>query len=147
VPLPDLYVRPDDVEVRLEKLKLEKSVDLSALRRIFPDTSDFMRDALYAHLVAFNYIVKLREEGSLSLEQRIPSKAARILNINQDAEGGAGYDEDAIAELQMIERGLGGVVTKLIDGMAGRSSNLDGGEGINQAFVAALAEVVRKCED
>ncbi|KAK3363296.1 hypothetical protein B0T25DRAFT_513344 [Lasiosphaeria hispida] len=84
----------------------------TAIKNIFPTSSDYLCDALYAHLVAYNYVslfcpqppvLPMRclpgsglydsNEGS----HRIPKKAASVLGLQERAEADGGKDGEHMA--------------------------------------------------
>lgn len=65
----------------------------SRLRSVFPHGSDYLCDALYAHIVAYNYLAPMIQSGlrpptpgspettSSSMDESIPKKAASLLGL------------------------------------------------------------------
>jgi hypothetical protein len=122
--------------------------ELSIFRHIFPDTQDWWRSVLYAHLVAFNYIRENHTPPQRNVHG-FPSKACRILGISY---GQSILASDATIGLTDLEENLVSCITWIANRMTGKSNAQ---REINEyrddfdrdhILVRALAEIVKVCE-
>jgi hypothetical protein len=122
--------------------------ELSIFRHIFPDTQDWWRSVLYAHLVAFNYI----NENNTPPQRNVhcfPPKALRTLGISY---GQSILASDATIRLTDLEENLVSCITWITHCMTGkRSAQRDINEYQDEfdrdhILVRALAEIAKVCE-
>ena len=85
-----------------------------------------MHGALYAHLLAYNFVVETQCTLDGPAARRMPSKAARVMGIEQNEE-----------DMTAVVDGIRDVVMRLVQGMGGECTG---------GLVVALGEVVRLCE-
>lgn len=140
-----------------------RAADLSPLRTIFPETNDWWRGILYAHLVAYNHITTLSDKPSSS----IPSPSEKWQKTPRDSVCGhppAPLNPEpkeattaAAQSLADVEDSLAFSIICIANFMAGYGDSLYGENSEAQSSVTrskpdrilirSLAEVVRKCED
>ncbi|KAE8443689.1 hypothetical protein EG329_001461 [Mollisiaceae sp. DMI_Dod_QoI] len=147
--------------------------DLSSLQRIFPQTSDFMRSALYAHIVAHIFVTSLSppmkklQPSCLSGRRRdtphwtsspLSLKAASVLGIpHQDSDPTGDSAEKQLqfkVRIQALQQTLRKCIYYLISvmdstlGIEDTTELDDSGPGFSNGklFIRTLEEVVRNCE-
>ena len=122
--------------------------ELSIFRHIFPDTQDWWRSVLYAHLVAFNYISENNTPPQRN-DHGFPSKACRTLGISC---GQSTLASDATIRLTDLEKNLVSCITWITHCMTGkRGAQRDINEYRDEfdrdhILVRALAEIAKVCE-
>ncbi|KAL3419951.1 hypothetical protein PVAG01_08450 [Phlyctema vagabunda] len=134
------------------------SHNLQPLRTIFPKTSDFMRSALYAYILAYIFINSLSQPtsphhlqlSSASIRSKVPSKAASTLGIPTGTPLPNAAADGFSTLVSKIEDGVSACIRKLVGGMEGRVGwsveQGDGGRFLDRVFLRALVEVVKGCE-
>lgn len=133
--------------------------NLQALRTIFPKTSDFMRSALYAHILAYIFLTSLSHPASAQHQSQsasfslfttttsIPSKAASTLGIPTGTKMPL---TKANVHINGLEEQVVTCIRKLVGGMEGKVGwSMEGdarGRFLDRVFLRALVEVVKGCE-
>lgn len=136
-------------------------LDLGPFRNIFPHTSDFMRSALYAHVLAYHFITTHDTSQSshssfdvpfyTTNSQGPPSKAASTLGLASSAKLARIINMDSSGLMirpMDLEGSLLSCISQLMGGMEGRvSKHNKEATAVDRAFVRALVEVVKGCEE
>ncbi|RDW61304.1 hypothetical protein BP5796_11196 [Coleophoma crateriformis] len=133
--------------------------NLQPLRTIFPKTSDFMRSALYAHILAYIFLTSLSHPASAQQQSQnpsvpiytstisIPSKAASTLGIPTGTKLSL---INTNIHIQKLEEQVVTCIRKLVGGMEGKVGwSMEGdarGRFLDRVFLRALVEVVKGCE-
>lgn len=147
--------------------------DWDPIRNIFPAAADFLCDALYAHIVVYNYVSILCplpvavEAGDGGEGQRIPKKAAHLLGLQEGSTGSTGLrrvasrravggGSSAPTELLDVQKGLRLCIGKLVAELkleAGAKRE-EGGPlhskkevPVDALVMRSLCEVVRSAEE
>lgn len=147
--------------------------DWDPIRNIFPAAEDFLCDALYAHIVVYNYVSILCplpvvvEAGDGGEGQRIPKKAAHLLGLQGGSTGPTGLrrvvsrravggGSSAPTELLDVQKGLRLCIGKLVAELkleAGAKRE-EGGPlhskkevPVDALVMRSLCEVVRSAEE
>jgi hypothetical protein len=120
-------------------LKLPE-VDLSPLKRIFPKSNKTHRDALYAHLVCYNYIIDL-ELRPYFQEQGVPTHTTKIPgNVGDSVYG-------------KLIKGLESCINDIIHCISRNSASMrhmkrgDSPPESSMVIIRSLAKLIRSCED
>jgi hypothetical protein len=141
-----------------------KSINLSALLNIFPNSDDWWRGVLYAHLLAYNYVAETHNIYlSSSTISGTSSKVSRVLGLPRGSTPPeltavrprfvAEKEDDRIAEsFVAILNGLASCISRIVGCMAGdyeRMRDTVKGMRVERAdhlLVKSLAEVVKMVE-
>jgi hypothetical protein len=126
--------------------------DLEPSRRVFPDTSNFMRSTLYAHVLVYTFISSLNDSTSPSpigheihhhrAESHVPTEGGSL--------GISSIDTLSTLDAREIEENLRNCIGILVAEMEGHHD----AEGfyeiksrcINESLLRTLVEVVKSCE-
>ncbi|TAQ88674.1 hypothetical protein B7494_g2999 [Chlorociboria aeruginascens] len=133
------------------------TTNLRPLRRIFPHTSDFLRSALYAHIIGYSYTTSLANfsphpssllhASSSSPNINIPFKAADTFGIPSGAvitPAPRTPDEDFVTiRIRHLEERLRGCIARLVTAMKGSGASRYEDKGIDVRFLRSLVEVVK----
>lgn len=141
------------------------------LRAVFDGGSEFLCDALYAHIVAYNYVLTLRSRPtppkSASIAPRkddeVPKKAAALLGLRSDVEAeGQSAGRPSGEALRSPSEKRDGALKELVVGLSvcisrlvvtlreGRSEVLEEGAeegGVDVLLLRSLCELVRCSEE
>lgn len=146
------------------KSVVDTKPDLTVLRSIFPNSDDWWRSVLYAHLVAYTYVAQHKAARSASEgPQRRPSKATRTLGLPMTADlpgqvvsSPVKEDKDLMESFDLILTALASCISRIIAVMRGAENCDRAGssfaayerrrEEIDWPFVRALSEIVKVAE-
>jgi hypothetical protein len=157
--------------------KLPATPNWEPIRNIFPAATDYLCDALYAHLVVYNYVSILCPlplgalAGDSGEGQPIPKKAAHLLGLQEAPTGPTGLRRMASrravgsggiaplgtgTELREVQKGLRLCIGKLVAELK-QEESADSEEGgplhskkevmVDPLLVRSLCEVVRCAEE
>ncbi|ODA83052.1 hypothetical protein RJ55_01561 [Drechmeria coniospora] len=120
------------------RLDLASGRPWEPLKNVFGCCSDYVCDALYAHIVAYNYVCVLANSSG---DDEIPKKAASLLGLGRKR-------LSAPETAQDMQGGLLQCITRLVATarlMADKDDIADAGEA-DMLFVRSLCEIVRIAE-
>ena len=156
--------------------RLPATPNWEPIRNIFPAATDYLCDALYAHLVVYNYVSILCPlplgalAGDSGEGQPIPNKAAHLLGLQEAPTGPTGLRRMASrravggggsapmgtgTELREVQKGLRLCIAKLVAELKKEGSDSEEGGPLNSKnevpvdplLVRSLCEVVRCAEE
>jgi hypothetical protein len=164
--IPTVHQIDSSSALRLEKPFISQQslpLDLTPIARIFPETSSFMRSALYAHIIAYIFITSLTPatvSSSRAASKRdsfhtfhsrtrsIPTKAAELLGMTERERLNA--DVQIPSATKTLEDQLVFFISLLVTEME-RSFDVDTAKGsgqkrISMTMLLTLVELVRGIE-
>ncbi len=122
--------------------------NLSVFRHIFPNTQDWWRNVLYAHVIAFNYVRENHAHPQRPF-RGFPSKAFQTLGISYERSRPTASTSIELADL---EEKLVSSITWVTNCMSGKSIDLKDIEKVQHKYdrdhilARALAEIVKASE-
>jgi hypothetical protein len=122
--------------------------NLSAFQHIFPSTQDWWKTALYAHLIAYNYICGLQAISQCPISE-LPPKASRTLGISGGCSTHFTPTPVLDARLVEIEMELVSCITWITNCIAGKINAQTDTKKVRNWYerdhilVRALAEIVK----